>query len=330
VTRAWAAWVALWRGDEHPRSLALVRLGLGSCVLFDFLEIARLGLVTALFAPVSAGGLSDALTRADVPLFYRFAPGTAAAGAGLHALLVVAAACFTLGWCTRTSAAILVLAWAQFADILPAADRGIDTLCRDVLLLFAVAGGGRWASLDAWWSTGSIWGDGAPVPAWPRRLLMLQIVAMYFLAGIQKVGLHWWPMGNFAALFLVLQDPAIARHDFGWLARTPFFQLTQLGTIVTLRFQDSYPVVLLLRWWRATPERGGWGRRLVARAPWLEYVWIALGAWFHLLLAFTTELGIFPWAMLALYPAWLHPDEWASVGRWLRSRALRAAPLPRT
>jgi hypothetical protein len=216
------------------------------------------------------------------------------------------------------------MAWAQFADILPAADRGIDTLCRDVLLLFVFAGSGRWASLDALWSTGSMWGDGGQVGGWARRLLMLQIVAMYFLAGIQKVGLHWWPFGNFAALYLILQDPAIARHDFRWLIQTPFFQFTQLSTIVTLVFQDTYPVVLLIRYWKATPDRGGRARAFVARHPWIEFVWIGLGALFHLALALTTELGIFPWAMLALYPAWLAPEDWAGFAEWARAHVARA------
>ncbi len=325
----WDRWVGLWAGVESPRSLGLVRLFLGSCILFDFLQIAWLDLVVALFAPNAVGGLSDALTRTHVPFYYRVAPATAASGIALHAALTALAACFTAGLFTRTSALLLVLGWAQFAVILPAADRGIDTLCRDVLLLYVFAGGGRWLAVDAKWSTGSWWGDGTPVPAWPRRLLMLQIVAMYFLAGVQKVGIHWWPFGRFAALYLVLQDPAIARYDFAWVARTPFFQLTQLGSIVTLLFQDTYPVVLLLRWWKATPERGGRGRALVARFPWLEYVWIGLGLVFHVLLALTTELGIFPWAMLALYPAWLHPDDWAGFARWVRERVTgRPAPAP--
>jgi hypothetical protein len=65
------------------------------------------------------------------------------------------------------------------------------------------------------------------------------------------------------------------------------------------------------------------------RFPWLEYVWLSLGVVFHLALALTTELGIFPWAMLALYPAWLHPDEWAGFWAWLTARRRPAAePRP--
>ena len=39
-------------------------------------------------------------------------------------------------------------------------------------------------------------------------------------------------------------------------------------------------------------------------------LWIvAVGAILHVGIAVTMQLGIFPWAMLALYPAFFHPDE---------------------
>lgn len=317
--RLWRAWVALWDGLEHPRSLGLVRICLGLVILWDFLEIARLDLVVALFSGQEAGGLSDAATRGDPPWWVDLFGATEASGRLLHGILVGSALSFVLGFFTRMSAVVLVFAWAQFALVLPAADRGIDTLCRDVLLIFWLARSGDWLSLDALWKTGSVWGDGSPIPAWPRRLLMLQIVAMYFLAGIQKGGIHWWPMGHYAALYFILQDPAIARFDFSWLKDAPWFQLTQLGTITTLLFQDTYPIVLLFRWAKAWPPGPGDGERVarikrwLLRYGWLEWLWIFTGAVFHVLLAVTTELGIFPYAMLALYPAWLHPDEWKAL-----------------
>ncbi|MCB9697560.1 MAG: HTTM domain-containing protein [Alphaproteobacteria bacterium] len=323
MSAAWTAWVRLWAEREHPRSLALVRILLGSCITWDLLQIRWYGLVTALFGVQQIGGLSDALTRANTPLWYRVVPGTEFGAFGLHTLMLMLALSLTLGFFTRSSALLLLLAWGQFADIVPAADRGIDTLCRDVLMLFVFAEAGRWCSLDALVRTGSIWGDGQAVGAWARKLLVLQIVAMYFLAGIQKTGMHWWPPGHFAALYFILQDPAIARIDFSWLEKQPFFLLTQLGSLGTLVFQDSYPIVLLLRYWRSTPEKGGRLRTLANRHPWLEWVWIGTGAVFHLLLAATCELGIFPWAMLALYPAWVHPDDWS---RLFGRTAVTAAP----
>lgn len=321
--RLWTRWAALWAGTEHPRTLGLVRILLGSVILWDFLEIGRLGLVVPLMAGPDAGGLSVAVTRGEPPWFVAVFGGSAAAAYGLYAILVGSCAAFVAGAGTRAAAAVLLLAWAQFARILPAADRGIDTLCRDVLLVYVFAAGGAWASVDARLRTGSWWGDGAPAPAWPRKLLILQLVAMYFLAGVQKSGIHWYPPGHLAALYFILQDPAIARYDFRWLGGQPWFALTQLGTAGTLVFQDSYPIVLVLRWLRATAERGGRLRAFAVRHPRLEWLWIGTGALFHVSLAVTCELGIFPFAMLALYPAWVHPD---ALGAFFRRLTFAARP----
>jgi Vitamin K-dependent gamma-carboxylase len=316
VRQWWARWVQLWRGEEAPWSLALVRILLGAVILWDFLEIAQLELVIALFGTQDAGGLSDALTRLNPPLWTRMFGASEASARALHALITFSAAAFCAGLFTRAAAVTLLIAWAQFAELVPAADRGIDTLCRDVLLIFVFADGGAGLSLDAALRTRSFVGDGRAVPVWPRKLLVLQIVAMYFLAGIQKVGVHWWPPGHYAALYFILQDPAIARFDFTWLRKTPFFQLTQLSSAVTILFQDTYPMVLVLRWARSDPTR--WRARLAPWA-WLEWGWIGIGAVFHLLLAVTCELGIFPWAMLALYPAWVAPEKWPDWARRLTS-----------
>jgi hypothetical protein len=50
-------------------------------------------------------------------------------------------------------------------------------------------------------------------------------------------------------------------------------------------------------------------------------VWLALGIGFHVALIFTIRLGIFPFGMLALYWAFLTPDELHALGsrvRWRR------------
>lgn len=307
VRRAWGRWVAYWAQTESPSSLALVRLCLGAVLLWEFVEIWRLDLVVPLFGLQEVGGLSDSLTRgAGVPFVYQVLPPTAGSAILFHALVTLAALLFTLGVVPRLAAAALLLLWAQHADVLPAADRGIDTLCRDVLCIFVFARSGATLSLPAWWRTGSLFGITSDIGAWARRLVILQLVAMYFLAGIQKTGVHWWPAGNFAALYFILQDPAIARFDFAWLRHQPWFFLTQLGTVGTVVFQSSYPLVFLWIHYRKTPDRPGRLRAWSNRYH-FDAVWIATGALFHLLLAATMELGIFPWAMLALYPAWIHP-----------------------
>lgn len=299
----WRTWVELWEGDEAPHALALIRILLGLVIVYDFATIGHLGLVLPLFGVEEAGGWSTTLQSSQPALWYRVFPPEPWSATALWATCLGAAVAFTLGLRTRVAAVVLVLAWAQARWVLPPADRGIDTLCRNVLLVLACSGCGARFSIEGLWRT-----PPDRVPSWPRRLILLQLVAMYFLAGIQKGGFAWYPPGHFAALFFILQDPAIAAHDFAWVGRQPFFFLTQIGTAVTVVFQDSYPLALLLRWWRHTADRGGRVRAWANRWP-LEWLWIGTGAFFHVALALTTELGIFPFAMLALYPAWLHPDQ---------------------
>lgn len=313
----WAEWEAFWDEREHPISLALVRILLGACLLYDFMHIWLLDLVIPLFGVAEVGGFSDALMREDTPLLYRILPGTELVARGHHAVLVVAAFGVLTGFFTRTSCAVLVFAWAQFVEVQPYSDRGIDTLARMALVVLAFSGAGRMLAVDALIRTGSFWGDGRTIPAFARRLLILQLVVMYFGAGIQKVGLTWWPMGHYAALYFALQDPAVAAFDFSWIRNPPFFQLTQLGTAVTMVFQWSYPVVLLFYWWRRHPDRAGrFGRWAIGWR--LEWVWIGIGGIFHFGLAVSMNLGIFPWAMLALYPVWIEPHEWLSIFRKVR------------
>ena len=308
----WSRWVAFWAQEEHPRSLALVRLCLGAVILWEFLEIWRLDLVVTLFGTWEVGGLSEAQALKNPPLVYTWFEPTVLNAQLLHAGITVAALAFFLGFYARISALALLLLWAQHSQVLPAADRGIDTLCRDVLLIFVFARSSATWSLDALLRKGSWWATTTLIKAGPRRLIILQLVAIYFLAGIQKTGVHWWPRGHFAALYFILQDPAIARFDFGWLNHPVMFFFTQVGTLGTMLFQCSYPLVFLWIHYRDTPERGGWLRALSNRYQ-FDAVWILIGASFHLGLAATTELGIFPWAMLAMYPAWVRPHVLRTV-----------------
>lgn len=315
--RAWRDWEAFWDEREHPISMALVRILLGLCWVYDFLNIWRLDLVLPLFGVGEVGGFSDALMReAGPPLFYRIFPGTEASAMGLHAVMTLAAISITVGFFTRTSCLVLLVTWAQFVEILPYADRGIDTLSRLALLVLMCSGAGTTLSVDALAKTGRITGDGIPIFAYARRLLILQLVVMYTGAAVQKVGITWWPMGYCAALYYSLQDPAVAAWDFSYLRHQPFFFLTQIGTFGTILYQGTYPAVLLLLWWRRHPTRGGRIARFANRWR-LEWIWIAVGGFFHVALGITMNLGIFPWAMLAMYPIWLTPDEWLATFRKL-------------
>lgn len=308
-------WVELWDRREPGTVLALVRAGVGLVLLADFLVMARIELWVPLFGPASLGGMSVADQGAwAAPWFVAFG-GSATSVWALWALVTGSAATLTLGLFSRTSAAVLMLALAQTALINPDADRGIDTMLRNVLFILAFSECGAVWSLDALRRTGRFAGDGQPVPSWPRYLLVLQIVVMYFTAGVQKYAQHWWPWGDYSALYVILQDWAVARFRFDWIAHQPFYAFTQLSTLVTMVWQWTYPVVLV----HYFPPRGAPGafRRTFDRFH-LHWLWIVIGAIFHVLIGATMNLGIFPWGMMVLYPAFLHPDELVALGARLR------------
>jgi hypothetical protein len=314
-------WMDLWDRRERPLVQAIIRVLIAAVILFDFLEIGWLGLVETLFAAPAAGGIADPLARTHVPLLYRWFEPTAGLAWVSWGLVVASATTFGLGLGTRLSAVVLLLAYAQTAQIFPTADRGIDLLLRDAVAVLAFSSCGRALSLDARLRTGDWRGDGALVPAWPRHLLVLQLVVVYAMAGVQKVALSWWPAGGLTALHVVLQDPTIGRFDPAWLDMA--VPLTRLGTLGTILFEWSAPLILLVFWFRATSERPGGrdgrARRLFARIRFRE-CWAAVGVALHLGIAVTMNLGVFPFGMLALYPALFHPDE---VERLLSARARR-------
>jgi len=308
-------WLDLWDHREPPWVQALIRVLLAAVILFDFLEIGALGLVETLWATPELGGIPDPLDRTRVPLLYRWLDPTPAVAWLSWGLVVGCALTFGLGLATRASAVALLLSYAHTAQIFPAADRGIDLLLRNAVAILALSSCGRAFSLDARRRGGSWRGDGALAPAWPRHLLVLQLVVVYASAGIQKIALAWWPAGGFTAIYVVLQDPTIGRFEPSWLEWAA--PLTRLGTAGTMLFEWSAPLMLVAFWFRATPERGGRLRRLCARLR-LREVWVAGGGALHLGIAATMNLGVFPFGMLALYPAFFHPDEFAGALARLR------------
>lgn len=308
--RAWAWWRDLWDRHEPPYTLAVVRVGIGLVLCWDYLRVWQLGLVDVLWAPEQAEGIPDVLFREPVPELYRWFDLTTAPAWWAWGLCLAGAVGLTLGAFTRVSALLFVLVSAQLAQVLPLGDRGIDLLLRNVVLILACSRAGAAWSVDAWRRGG----PATEVPAWPRHLLILQLAVMYFLAGIQKTALSWTPFGGFTALYLVLQDPAIARADFAWLEDV--LPLTQLATAGTLVFEWTAALLPLLYWYRATRTRPGRLRAFFNRVRPLRF-WLPVGVALHLGIALTMAIGIFPFAMLALYPAFFHPDEW----RWGWRRA---------
>ena len=109
LANGWLRWEAFWDEREHPISIALVRILLGLCLLYDFVHLWWLDLVIPLFGVAEVGGFSDALMREHTPFVYTILPGTVWAATLPHAVLVLASLALAAGFWTRTSAVVLVL-----------------------------------------------------------------------------------------------------------------------------------------------------------------------------------------------------------------------------
>lgn len=312
LTDRWSRWVALWNRQELPDALALLRVLLCLVLLTDQLEVIRLGLVDALWAPGELGGIGDPLASVPPPLLYRILPPTLLTSHLAFGAWVAATVLFGIGLFSRFSGILLVLLYAQLALVLPGADRGIDMLMRNVLLVLALSPAGEAWSLDARIRTGRWGGARVPRPAWARHLLIVQLAVMYFTAGVQKVSLAWLPMGSFSALYIVLHDPAVS--SVAGQNLEPWYPLTQLATACTMVWEWSAPLLVLAIWYRDTRTRPGRLRAWMNRVD-FRLLYLLVGVAFHVGIHATMHIGIFPTAMMALYCCAWHPDELASLFR---------------
>jgi hypothetical protein len=185
-------------------------------------------------------------------------------------------------------------------------------------MIMALSPAAKMWSVDARRATGSFAGDSSPAPAWARYLILGQLVLIYWGAGLAKGGTHWYPWGNYRALYLILRDPILAAADFSWLFHWLAYRATQIATALTHVWELAAPLVLLAAHYRRTRDRPGRLRRLFNRIA-VRDVYVAIGVAFHLTLALTLRLGIFPFAMLACFPAFFHPHELASRAARLRA-----------
>ncbi|HLV67600.1 MAG TPA: HTTM domain-containing protein [Polyangiaceae bacterium] len=307
-------WIRFWDRHEPADTLAVLRVLVGSVVLADLAQVAYLGLVEALWAPIEEGGMGPSRYALPVSVTYAWLSASAQHAWLIYGVACVAATALVLGARTRTSALLLVFAYAELSRLSPDADRGIDVLLRNAVLVLGFSGAGKTLSYDAWRTHGHLH-PFVRVPSWPRVFIVLQLTVLYFGAGILKQSPAWTSLGGYSALFMVLQQPHYA--SFASLSLPPrlLVELSPLfaaATFVTVFWERSALALPLLFFFRQGRSRAGRLRAIVNRARLLE-IWVALGVVFHLSLALSLELGIFPWGCLALYPALARPDTVRNV-----------------
>ncbi len=337
----WRYLYDFWGRPVAAEPLALFRILIGATILLSLLtslgprlalDLGPDGLYPARAADEErpGGRFSLLLGPAEVPLLEDVLPvewGVAwrdwcnapEHAARLFAVLAVAVACLTIGLFTRTAT---VVAWALFVGFnhrLFSLMNGGDSMMRCALfyLLFARSG--------AAWSVDRLVrrpaGSGpAVVPAWPVRLMQIQLAFMYFFTGLSKIGADWL---DGEAVYWVLNDLAVARWPYH---RLPIpLTVCRLMSWGTLIFEIGFPFfVAIARRRRFVLEVRGKnpaeGFRFAFTLPALRPWALLAGLAFHLGILIHTEVGWFSPATVAWYALFLSGEGVRNfvLPRWVR------------
>ena len=333
-------WRRLWFQRVDPRPAALLRIVFGLSVLWtvvDLLPVARFlftdeGLWLPKMARRNYGGEFRSLydpehgfehwydlllafwyrfslfhIRADPPFVYT-----------VYAATLVSLSLMIAGVKTRVTT---ITSWLLVNSIYvysPIFYSGGDTVVRVFLFLGMLTRWGEAYSLDAWWRRKRLVLAGAPqipplrpIPAWPLRLMMLQLAIIYCATGALKSG-HTWTDGT--ALFFALNLDHFYRHP-AQIYLVTFLQaiwVLPLATWITRFWEMLFPLALLgalLRGhererlagtWPATPT---WRRALSYAC--LAGLFACVATIAALTASYFYDPAIGPWRISKQQAAWL-------------------------
>jgi hypothetical protein len=307
----WRRWVALLDTREDPLPLALVRVAVALVVLTHVSHVLLTGVDALVWVDARHGGLRtlDAVPFSDAT------PGLARA---MAFGTMLASALMAAGAWTRPATALTYLGFRWLGDLNGHAGGAYDEVLIDTLFVLCFARCGDAISVDAWRARDTL-ETCVAVPAWPRWVLLGQLVTIYVSTGLQKVSASWLPIGERDALWYILAQPDWQRRAFA--VPVDAYPLTQVATALTWVWEVGAPVLLLALWYRRTRARGGWLRAQANRLD-ARTLFLGVGVLLHLGIETLLEVGAFSWAMLALYPCAWSGDE-------LRARFTRVNPTRR-
>ena len=266
-------WRRLWLDRVDPRPAGLLRIVFGVVVLWtmvDLIPIGRFlftdeGLWLTKMARRNYSG--DFRTIWDpehgfahyydplLALWYRFSLFHIRSDPPfvwtIYGITIVATTMMILGIKTRVTT---IISWFLVNTIYiysPIFYSGGDTVVRVYLFLGMLTRWGDAYSLDVWWARKKAVLRGAteipplkPIPAWPLRLMMMQLAIIYCATGALKSG-HTWLDGS--ALFFALNLDHFYRHP-AQIHLVTFLQMIwvlPLATWITRIWETAFPVAVL-------------------------------------------------------------------------------------
>ena len=325
LARWWRAWVALLDRKEPGDALAVFRILVGLVVVWVLASLWTSGLLDILWVDKAFGGYRG---LGQGPYLVRWLGGpTPGVIHGIAAVTLAAGALLTLGLGGRVTAFVALQGFVALHRLDGNASGSSDILVTNALWLLVLARSTATLSLDCRLRTGRFLSD-EPVSAFPRYLAVLQLVVMYGATGLQKVSAYWFPTGQYAALYYILQQPTWQRFSMEWAARV--YPLTQVSSAITWLWEVTTPLLGLVYYFRDTAERPGRLRRLLNRWD-LRKPWAVIGLGLHVLILIAMDVGHFSHISLAYYVCLWHPAELrAAAARFKSFRAPRRGSSPST
>lgn len=299
----WQSLVQLLATRETATTQALFRIAVGLVILGSLWSVAHADVVDMIWVDARHGGYR-ALGHGNWLLAVLGGP-TPSAVWTLISLVGFSASALLLGIFPRVAAFLALHLYGALIGINGDTSGGYDAMIKNALWLLVLADSGRSLSLQCWWREGR-WLSQERVAAWPRYLVILQLVLMYGATGLQKVSITWNPLGGYSALYWVFQDPTWILSDVSWTASV--YPLTQLGTALTWHWEIGAPLLLLVYYYRYTRGRAGRVRQLFNRFD-LRIPFAVIGVGLHIGILLTLNVGPFSWISLAYYLCLWRPEE---------------------
>jgi hypothetical protein len=320
MTRLWRGWVAITSARERGTTLAIFRIAVGLVMLSTLMSVSLRGVVSALWLPVEAGGARP-VSSGYFLLELLGGPGGFTVWA-LVGVSVVACLAMVVGIGGRTTIALAVCSYRAVSSI-GYGNGGYDAMIFNASwLLFLSEATATW-SLDCKRRHGR-WSSPRTVSAWPRYLVVLQLVVIYTATGLQKSSASWTAADGYSAFYWFFQDPTWLRFGEASELSATLYPLTQIITFVVWHFEVGSSLLLVVYYLRWTAERGGRLRRFVMRHD-PRKLFAAIGLGMHLGILLLMDMGPFSYISAAYYLCLWRPEEIERAVGKLASRVTLAA-----
>ena len=297
IKSSWLSWVQFWSQKEHGTALAIFRIAMGLTLIYTFNQPLQDGIYQIIWVDKTFGGLRD-LNPAPwlIELLGGATPDAIWRFICLGFLCGVA---LLLGIFPRFFALLGMFLMNNISWHNAMATAGHDDLIANALWLLVFANSAQTLSVMCKIKTG-LWQNNTPIFAFPRYLILLQLIWMYTSTGLQKLSVHWIPFGKLDALWYILLQPTWAKYDFR--EAYFFYPLTQVATFSVWCFEVFSPLLLIGLYLQNTSAQGGWLRKRLQSFP-LRRCFMAIGIPMHIGIHLLMAVGPFSIASVAYYAA---------------------------